>query len=249
MRLQHTLWILFTLITAIHALTVPDPSLLFKRKGGGGGGGASGGRGGGSSGSSGGSSGSSGSGGRGSTGSSGSSGSSGSGTRPSYGGSGGRAPAYSGGSTTPYRAGNPTPGGVRPFLYGAGAAALLFPGLWLVGAYAYTYPRPYTYHNDTTNMNDTRPVTCLCEEYQQCGCDSSNDTSYIDTVANNASLARVANVNGTESLVINGTLPNDTDASSNNADTGAGVALVQGVREAMGWWVVVAGVGYAAFVF
>ena len=220
---------------------------LEKRRGGGGG---SGGKGGGSSGSS--SSGSSSSGGK--SGSSGSSGSKGSGApssstsslSPTYGG--GR--YYYGGASSAYSSGARSPRGITPYLLG-GAALGFFPGIWLYGAFAYPYSHPYSFHNATApanQQNETLPVTCLCQEYSACGCDDSGNSTYIDSLVGNGSaqslntsLARIATVNGTKTLVINGTLPNGTDDSSSTS------AAVRGVRQTLmegtGFWLMGAVVG------
>lgn len=118
-------------------------------------------------------------------------------------------------------------------------------GIGLHSAYAYDYPHPYTYHNNTANQNNTLPVECVCAQYSECGCDNNTDTSYIDSVANNASVATVSEVNGTKTLVINGTLPNGTTASG-GTDSAAG-SLRQGLLEGSGWWVVAAGVVYTVW--
>lgn len=87
-------------------------------------------------------------------------------------------------------------------------------------------------------------MQCECAQYSECGCDANNDTSYIDSVANNASMAKVADVNGTQTLVINGTLPNGTTASGGTSAAGS---FRQGLLEMSGWWVVVAGVVYSVW--
>jgi hypothetical protein len=72
------------------------------------------------------------------------------------------------------------------------------------------------------------------------GCDSTNNnTDYINGVANNQTISRVADVNGTQTLVINGTLDNDTASTT----SGAG-SYKQGLVEMSGLWFVVAGVAY-----
>ncbi|KAK4551872.1 hypothetical protein LTR86_010868 [Recurvomyces mirabilis] len=238
MRTPQILFYLLGSITVIHALAVPTSleSLseasreLFKRKGGGGGA----------------------KGGSGSTSSSGSSGStsSGSGSRGSGSStsSGSRAPTYGGGqyygggARTPYGAGTRSPGGIAPYFL-AGSALAFFPGIWLYGAYAYPYAHPYTYHNNTNNQNETHPVQCLCGQYQQCGCDDNNSTDFLDGVANNNSIARVANVNGTDTLVVNGTLDNATA----DATTSAAGGYRQGLAEMSGFWLVIAGVVYTVW--
>lgn len=71
-------------------------------------------------------------------------------------------------------------------------------------------------------------MTCLCERYSACGCDDANNSTFLDGIigdgnlANlNKSLVNVGNVNGTKTIVLNGTLPNDTvaDASSSTTTT------------------------------
>lgn len=253
MRLSQTIYYLFALIATIQAIALPAAfssiaeagKELYKRKGGGGGGGKGGGGGGSSSGgrSGGGSSSGGSGGGRGLGSSSSSTGGrtvSGSGPRPQYGNS------YAGGAAVPYSAGSRGRGGVgiAPIFLG-GAALGLLPGLWLYGAYAYPYGHAYRYHNDTSNRNETANVTCLCGQYAECGCDNNTEYSYLTAVANNQTISRVQNVNGTETLVINGTLPNGTTAAggTESADSAAG-SLKQQLLEMSGWWMVVAGVTY-----
>ncbi|KAK0653883.1 hypothetical protein DIS24_g5590 [Lasiodiplodia hormozganensis] len=232
-------------ISTIHA-SLFDSKALEKRKGGGG-------RGGGSSSSS--SSSSSGSGGRSSSGSSSSSSSgrtssssnaggrtsSGSGVRPAYGGGA----YYGGGSSVPYTAGRASPRGINPFLFPVAALAFL-PAAWLAasayGAYGYHYTHPYIFRNtsDSNNngTNTTLPVECYCQQYTVCGCDDNNDTAYYDSLVGNGSydalnksLVTVARVNGSDTLVINGVLPNGTTASG-GSDSAAPPALAK----FGGWW-------------
>jgi hypothetical protein len=230
MKVQQTLLYLLGFITTIQALAMPaafnnlvdSSSELYKRKGGGGGRG--GGGGGGTS-----------SGGR-TSGSS--SPSAGTGSPRTYGG-GSR---YAGGAATPYRAGG-TPSGWRgpaPLLLGVGALAL-FPGLWLYGAYSYRYndDKPLTYYNETSARNETRPVQCLCAAQADCGCDDTEDQSYLNQVANDKAVSSVRN--GT--LYINGTLEEGTTAPGTESSA-AGGSLIQRLVETSGYWPVVAGVAY-----
>jgi hypothetical protein len=248
MRLQQTLLYLLGFITTIQALAVPaffssvvdSGAELYKRKGGGGG------RGGGSS-SSGGRSGSS----------SSSSSSSSSGSRT--GGTGvvssprtfGGGSRYAGGASTPYRAGS-TPAGWRgpsPLLLGAGVGALVFfPGLYLGGAYLYHHnnndgrgDQRQTYYNQTSNMNETRPVECICANDAQCGCsdDLFENKTTLNEFANNKEVSTVRN----NTLFINGTLEEEQADSQSSA---AG-SFQQKLIEATGFWPVVAGVAYATY--
>ncbi|KAI9753572.1 MAG: hypothetical protein M4579_005090 [Chaenotheca gracillima] len=247
-------------------VAVPDLNSrdLEKRRGGGGGGG--GGRGGGSSGgSSSGSSGGSSSGGRaGSGGASSGAGSpsrsystnsnlggatrSGSGARPVAGG------YYAGGARRPYTAGGRSPAGLTPFLLPV-AALGVFPGLWLYGAYSYHYSNGYNYRNNTARRNETLPVQCLCQQYSVCGCDDDKNMTSLNALFKdpdhlNASLVRVGDVNGTRTIVLNGTLPNGTtasggtDPSSADEDTSSATRFV---LESAGWWVSAAAVASIIF--
>ncbi|KAG8533777.1 uncharacterized protein KY384_001518 [Bacidia gigantensis] len=86
-----------------------------------------------------------------------------------------------------------------------------------------------------------------------CGCDDNNDNSYLDSVIGNGSfnglnktLVNVANVNGTKTVVLNGTLPNGTDttassSSSSSSSTSGASSLVVG--ESAGLWALGAFVG------
>ncbi|OQE30100.1 hypothetical protein PENSTE_c002G04927 [Penicillium steckii] len=261
MKLSWATSVLLLCSTGVSALSIPRADLILhdqisendhidleKRRGGGGGGGrggSSGSSGSSSGGSSGGRSGSSSSGSSGSSGSRGSTSSSsnrggsssgGSGVAPSYGG--GR--YYSGGARTPYSAGRASPSArITPFLLPVAALAF-FPGIWLYGAYAYPYSHPYHYHNNTSNHNDTLPVVCLCEEHQECGCDDNNNSTYYEELFNgtqpkNTSNTRVVNVNGTEKIYINGTLPNGTTVDD-GTESSASPAVVT-LMHASGYWV------------
>ncbi|GFP56809.1 hypothetical protein ACSS6W_004672 [Trichoderma asperelloides] len=244
-------------------------------RGGGGGsggkGGSSGGSGSSGSGGSGGSSGSGGSGGtkggsgsgKGGSGSSGSSGNrspssnvggtsaGGSGPRPQYGGG----QFYGGGARTPYRAGSRSPvGGIVPIALLGGAAALAFwPGIWLYGAYLYPYHQPYRFHNESSNRNETLNVICGCGTYDVCGCDDNNNTEYFTSLVGNGSydalnksVVNVAMVNGTNSLLINGSLPNGTTADDPNASSSS-AASMRTMVQMIGFWPAVAAVLVAVF--
>ncbi|KAM0248290.1 hypothetical protein ACHAP5_003460 [Fusarium lateritium] len=262
--------VLFTLITSTVASAVDgprhikriesEPSVdeheLYKRRGGGGGGGRGGGGGGGKSG------GSSSGGSRGSSGSSGSrggsSGSRGVGPQPSYGG--GR--YYAGGSATPYRAGGRSPAGrIAPFVLLGGALAF-WPGVWLYGAYMYPYHDQYRYHNETSDEDEERDIICACARYAQCACDDNNNTAYYDELIGNGSyqslnksVVDVAEVNGTMTILINGTLPNDTalpsdddSDSDDNGDDSSDSAAARTLIEALGFWPAVAAVMATVFI-
>ncbi|CAA9967108.1 hypothetical protein PTMSG1_10467 [Pyrenophora teres f. maculata] len=225
---------------ALHAIearrVVPASEILSsdntleRRKGGGGRGGSSGGGGGRTSGSS--------SGGGGRT-------SSGSGAPRSFGGgkyyAGGAATPYRAGSRTPGK------GLVAGALILPAAMLFIMPGLWLYSVYPYHYNNPYRFYNQsatnddnnnnnnndkrdlwtrqTQGRNETLPVMCLCQENSVCGCDENDgDDSYIDDLVGNGSyaalnksLVTVSDVNGTKTLVLNGTLPDGTTAPGESA--------------------------------
>jgi hypothetical protein len=102
------------------------------------------------------------------------------------------------------------------------------PGLWLYSVYPYHFNNPYRFYNQSmqnaTNPNGTNmslPVTCLCQEYSDCGCDENDDQGYLKELVGNGSyaalnksLVTVADINKTRTLVLNGTLENGTDADS-----------------------------------
>jgi len=173
----------------------------------------------------------------------------GSGVTPRFGG--GR--YYGGGATTPYASGVRSPLGLTPVLLGATALALL-PGLWLYGAYSYPYTHPYSFRNYTaptntsdSNQNETKPVNCLCAQYQECSCDDNGNSTFLDELigngsyaALNQSLVTVADVNGTSTILINGTLPNGTTTAGGTDDANAAVRTMV---EASGYWVMIALVG------
>jgi len=173
--------------------------------------------------------------------------------RPSYGAGGNY---YAGGASTAYRSGGRSPAGIAPFVIGGAALGIGAYALYGAGAYAYPYAHPYYFHNRTeaaqnqtytNSTNSTLPVQCVCAQNSECGCDEQGDDSYLASIVGNGSnsdinstVARIANINGTDTLIINGTLPSDGTSS-----TGAASALR--VPESAGMWMIAAGVG--AFVY
>jgi hypothetical protein len=169
------------------------------------------------------------------------------GIRPSY--AGGR--FYGGGATSAYAAGGRSPLGINPVFLAT--PFLLFPGIWAAGAFAYPDSHPYTFHNSSatnaTNpngVNQTKNVECLCAKNADCGCDDNSDTTYLSSVVGNGSyaalnktLVNVADVNGSNTIVINGTLPSGTAST-----TTSGAAKV---AELSGYWIMVATVLYAVW--
>ncbi|KAI1334240.1 hypothetical protein F5Y15DRAFT_297374 [Xylariaceae sp. FL0016] len=238
-------------------LSEPSPQLtertsseeLWKRKGGGGGRGGSSGSSssGGKGGSSSSSSSSGGKGGLGSTSSNtGGRTTTGSGTRPAYGGGA----FYGGGATTPYKSGQKS-GSITPALLGGAALGFVaFAGIGLLAsAYSYPYNNRYYYYNSTTQQNETKPVTCLCQPYIECGCEDNGNQTYFKSIigdgsyANlNKSLVTVADNttddSNTSTIYILGDLPNGTTAAGGTENPNAADAMT-----VLGFWPAVVMVG------
>lgn len=93
-------------------------------------------------------------------------------------------------------------------------------------------------------------MVCVCQKYSECGCDDNNNQTYYESLFNgseptNSSMVRVVNVNGTEKIYINGTLPNGTTVAESSATpSSVGAGLVQ----ASGYWVMAAIVASAVWV-
>jgi hypothetical protein len=124
-----------------------------------------------------------------------------------------------------------------------GAALGFFPGLWLYSAYAYPYNHHYNYYNQNNQKNESLPIVCVCQEYSECGCDNNNNQTYFEslfngTVPKNSSTVRVVDVNGTQTIYINGTLPNGTTAGSDATSAASGPLAI--ILNASGYWVTVA---------
>lgn len=108
-----------------------------------------------------------------------------------------------------------------PTVLALSLASLLFAGAWMYGSvYAYHFDRDIDYLNKTSNRNESLPVMCLCQEYSVCGCDENHNQTYVDALVANATnvttngpvRSKIAEVNGTRTLLINGTLDNGTTA-------------------------------------
>lgn len=115
----------------------------------------------------------------------------------------------------------------------------------------YHHPQPYTFYNETSQENETKPVICACDPYDMCGCDNGTTAYMADLIGDgsyttlNHSLVTVAEVNGTSTILVNGTLPNGTTAPS-GGESVAGTGL-QALLKGVGWWPVVAAVGAIVF--
>ncbi|KAH0444223.1 hypothetical protein CcaCcLH18_00448 [Colletotrichum camelliae] len=165
----------------------------------------------------------------------------GSGPAPAYGGS------YGGGAKVPYAAGvSRGPGSIAPFLLIGGGLAF-WPGLWLAGAHMYPYSHPYRFYNQSARENQTKPVICGCADHQPCACDENNSTEYMSALLGNGSYQGLNQsvvtkgiYNNTDTILINGTLPNGTTASGGSDDVGTTSAAFRAVSEALGFWPMVA---------
>jgi len=178
---------------------------------------------------------------------------SGSGAARSFGGgkyyAGGASTPYKAGGRTPGK------GLLAGALILPATLLFIMPGLWLYSVYPYHYNNPYRFYNQsatnddnnnnnnngkrelwtrqTQGRNESLPVMCLCQEYNVCGCEENdNDQSYLDELIGNGSyaalnktLVTVSDVNGTKTLVLNGTLPNGTTAPGGTDDDSAAVNL------------------------
>jgi hypothetical protein len=169
----------------------------------------------------------------------------GTGPRPAYGGGA----YYGGGASVPYSAGARSPLGITPLLLGVGL--LGFWGgslLWPHGAYFYPYSHPYGFYNQSSGRNETKPVQCACDPTEECSCDDNNNATYMNSIIGdgsysglNKSLVTVGDVNGTSTILINGTLPNGTTASGGTDDPNAGSGMTSLLQNAA-WWPMVASV-------
>jgi len=85
------------------------------------------------------------------------------------------------------------------------------------------------------------PVTCACAPASACGCDDNGDATYVQqfftgangTASNNDSVAQFVPINGTSTVVLNGSLPNGTDGSGTSG-------AERGVWVDWGGWAVIA---------
>lgn len=153
----------------------------------------------------------------------------------------------------PFTAGAKSPTrGIAPYALPVTALAL-FPGLWLYGS-VWAYPYPIYYHwTDADGHNRTSNVTCLCQRYQVCGCDPTDNSTFLDQVVSNgtgagqpvnSSLVRTVDyANGSADTYINGSLANGTTASGgsdpSNADQISAAVRLAGVDYG-GYWLMVA---------
>jgi hypothetical protein len=102
-----------------------------------------------------------------------------------------------------------------------------------------------------SGQNETKPITCLCAQYLVCGCDDNGDVSFLNALIGdgdynklNKTLINVADINGTSTIIINGTLPNGTTAPGGVDDSAAANIRVISLT---GYLVMVVMVGFTCF--
>jgi hypothetical protein len=129
--------------------------------------------------------------------------------------------------------------------------------------YVYDYDDniTYTFHNLTTDQEETHRVKCACAQYAVCGCASDIKEEILDEIIGNGSYAALdkdvvvpVRVNGHDYLLNNGTLSNGTTADSNSDEvieaineTSAGLSI-QDIFKTFGLWPVVSAASIAILV-
>ncbi|KAH8596672.1 hypothetical protein B0O99DRAFT_651430 [Bisporella sp. PMI_857] len=83
-------------------------------------------------------------------------------------------------------------------------------------------------------VNETKPVDCLCAAYAVCGCDDTGDLTFLaDLIGDgsyaglNKSVIDVADINGTSTIILNGTLPNGTTIPKEGFIHGRGIGVIR----------------------
>ncbi|KAK8071994.1 hypothetical protein PG996_005342 [Apiospora saccharicola] len=138
---------------------------------------------------------------------------------------------YGGGARQSYSPGGRSPSGIVPGLL-IGSAIGLGAGAFLYGAY----------------RKETKPVECLCDKYSDCGCDDNGDKKYLNDIIGNGtyeglnkSVVNIGEINGKQTIIINGTIPNDTSSDSSSSDNNANAGIdMHSLLHTAGWWPVVA---------
>lgn len=156
-----------------------------------------------------------------------------------------------------------TYGGGGGAVFGAGAAAgigagllasvavesILWPGYWSsdrLWVYPFNETFEWNFHNATLGHNETKPVACVCAEYQSCTCKATNDSLFIANVVKNGTFGELNNtqitvadfnINGTvtPTILLNGTVANGTVSTGGAArvlSRSAVLAMAAGVLTA-----------------
>lgn len=128
------------------------------------------------------------------------------------------------------------------------------------GAYRYPHSQKYTFHNVTTDREETKPVDCVCGKDLPCGCEDNTDKKYLDELigngsyaALNKSLVDVGEYRGESTIRINGTLPEGTTAENvesgdGNVNGGDDSSDAQAILRAAGWGPVITTGLFMAFI-
>jgi hypothetical protein len=126
-------------------------------------------------------------------------------------------------------------GGAAVAFLPAAAFLPLGAALWLYGPYSYSH----RYYNSTSRQDEEREIICHCQDNMVCMCDDIDDEEFWDELIGdgdydklNKTLVDVTNVNGTMTIVVNGTLPNGTTVPGDEDQyeqylTNAGINLGQ----------------------
>lgn len=101
--------------------------------------------------------------------------------------------------------------------------------------------------DDNQGVEQTKPVTCLCAADAECGCDDSGNTTFLDSLIGdgtysklNLSVVNVVDVNGTSTIVLNGTLPNGTTIPGGTEDAFGAATGMTGLMQSSGYLVLAA---------
>jgi hypothetical protein len=93
-------------------------------------------------------------------------------------------------------------------------------------------------------MNETKPVNCLCDMYNPCGCDDNNNQTYVNDLIGNGSYSNLNHTlvdvvknstTGNDTIYINGMLPNGTTAPGGTESPNAAGSMMA-LAQAVGWW-------------
>lgn len=108
-------------------------------------------------------------------------------------------------------------GGIFPGLVlGAGA------GLLLGSAMGHGFNRNdqlYEYNYFKTINGTDYHIQCFCKAYNPCGCDDPSDDDFINSLPQDK--YAIGNVNGNQTIQIDGTLENSTDATGSASASGS----------------------------
>lgn len=110
----------------------------------------------------------------------------------------------------------------------------------------YEWTEPFRFFNESANENQTKPVMCGCPNDLPCGCDEPEDEGereefLLDLIGNgnygdlNKSVINVAEYKNESTILLNGTLPNDTVLEDPDAPSPAGSSMYDLVHS-LGYW-------------